>query len=93
LRKASLGFSSACLRSALAAASCPSARGECHRRWPGRLCVGSLRRAVGCGYTSVREALPSGRAGRISLYERDGSHGSQVVAFENAATQIRERFL
>ena len=53
--------------------------------------------ATACGtvlrYTAHREATPSGRAGRTSLGERAGFHGSHVVASENAATQIRKRFL
>src|SRR6185437_9798652 len=51
-------------------------------RAAGRLCVPSRWRAVRYRYTACREAAPSGRAGRSSLGERAGFHGSDVVASE-----------
>jgi hypothetical protein len=48
----------------------------------GRICVPSPRRAVRYRYTAYREAASSGRAGRTSLGERAGFHGSDVVASE-----------
>jgi hypothetical protein len=44
----------------------------------GRICVPWC--AVRCRYTAHREAASSGRAGRTSLGERAGFHGSHVVA-------------
>ena len=52
------------------------------RRAAGRICVPSQRHAVRYRYTAYREAASSGRAGRTSLGERAGFHGSDVVASE-----------
>jgi hypothetical protein len=51
-------------------------------RAAGWICVLSPLRTVGCRYTAYRVTASLGRAGRTSLGERAGFHGSDVVASE-----------